>query len=193
MTHEEIAKFSPTYSLVQECLRETMQTFLETGIVVINAAWDDKSRPSLINGSQLRSYMRMVAKEMNRPFIYARTTTRHPYIHVPAAPRRIVGGTYGRYVRDKSTVILRQELVIPCHERFHPLIAPLLLVAERTRCRYTGEDNKVSVFTNTTTHSFDFSGEYGETIFKNFFEQCRTDPVFRVILGANAKLNTKAA
>ena len=79
-----IAEQSALYVRVSDTIREATEHFLVTGIafvrepVMSDLTWRDKYReynkqPGMTREGLVRRFLRMVAKEQKRPFVYAHT------------------------------------------------------------------------------------------------------------------------
>ncbi len=167
-----IAEQSALYVHVSDTIREATEHFLITGIafvrepVMSGQTWRDKyseyrKQPGMTREVIVRRFLRMVAKEQKRPFVYAHT-----------------GGW-----RDASELFL----MIPKKAFLHPIISSLLIGSRETSpqsARMT--DIPLSHYTDMTNWYFFFRGETGRRLFDAWYEQCRTDPVFRKALKLTA-------
>lgn len=163
-------------------LNETMTQYLETGVAVLE---DDGTSDQLrAEGSAvMKSLLKRCAKDLGRPWIYARSQKWHPWTYNPQP-------NGNRYTRDTDTIESRLELTIPHTKRLECVTSALILVSvephntNRYSGRYEAEnmDAPVVRWADTRNYYFMFKGEAGHKIFDGFLEQCRTDPVFRVAL-----------
>ena len=163
-----IAEQSALYVRVSDTIREATEHFLVTGIafvrepVMSDLTWRDKYReyskqPGMTREGLVRRFLRMVAKEQKRPFVYAHT-----------------GGW-----RDASELFL----TIPKKAFLRPVIFSLLIGSRETNPRSARmADIPLSHYTDMTNCYFFFRGETGRRLFDAWYEQCRTDPAFRKAL-----------
>lgn len=163
-----IAEQSALYVHVSDTIREATEHFLVTGIafvrepVMSDLTWQDKCReyhkqPGMTREGLVRRFLRMVAKEQKRPFVYAHT-----------------GGW-----RDASKL----SLTIPRRAFLHPIIFSLLIGSRETSPRSARMNNiPLSHYSDKSNWYFFFSGEAGRRLFDAWYEQCRTDPAFRKAL-----------
>jgi hypothetical protein len=164
---------SEVYDKVATYIKEATEHFLNTGVAYLKADWTDKSIPSLIQGPQMRSYLRMVAKEHKRPFVLARTSSWYAWEMLN-----------GKYQRNHGKIAKRVELTVPKRTRFDVLVASLLLVAEKTELYGWDalQHMPLTMKENNTNWQFVFRGE-GIAQFEHFLNKCHTNPVFKVALG----------
>lgn len=167
-----IAEQSALYVHVSDTIREATEHFLITGIafvrepVMSNLTWWDRHReyckqPGMIREGTVRRFLRMLAKEQKRPFVYAHT-----------------GGW-----RDASELLL----IIPKKAFLRPVIFSLLISSRETNRRSARLPNiPLSHYSDTTNWYFLFRGETGRRLFDAWYEQCRTDPAFRKALKLTA-------
>ncbi len=147
-----------------EKLEASVREFMETGICVVRDRYyrsrEKDGLPSFTKGSQMRGFLRMVAKDLKRPFVLADVCQDEEKV---------------RWV----------TLSIPRIKRLHNLISALLLVSsEHYGNRWRIPDNvPVARVDQGNAWVFHFQKE-GIEIFDNFLNQCRTDPIFRICLKA---------
>jgi hypothetical protein len=151
------------HDVVGEIERAT-RGYLETSIAILERDYTDTDKAGMVRGQPIKNYLRRIAKDMKRPFVYAEVLSWHPW-------------TNGK--RDKSQTEWGGSLRLPSHNRFKPMLAALLLVAEPY-----GNHGPVVHRPGQTYNHFNFSGDGGRIVLEGFIEQCRADPVFRVCLRA---------
>jgi hypothetical protein len=119
-------------------------------------------------GLKAKAYYKALAAEMKRHLLYAETSTANTYDR-------------GRYLTHAVV-----SLTISKKRRLENIVAGLLLLA--TKCA-SEHDARMSLSPVSTVDqssafwSFFFVGEEGRKIFDGFVEQCRTDPVFKIVIG----------
>lgn len=162
------AEQSALYVRVSDTIREATEHFLVTGIafvrepVISGPTWRDKYREyrkqlGMTRESIVRRFLRMLAKEQKRPFVYAHT-----------------GGWCD--ASELFLTILKKAFL-------RPVIFSLLIGSQEADLQTARTTNlPLSHYTDMTNWYFFFRGETGRRLFDAWYEQCRTDPAFRKAL-----------
>jgi hypothetical protein len=120
-----------------------------------------QSAMSLV-GSEPKDYFKALAKELDRPFIYAYDERKHGYWN----------GSY--------TYLEYTQLIVPATNRLKNVVAGLNLVADQVRM--LGQGAEVTTDHSDRTWRFNFEGD-GITVLEDFITTCRDNPVMRITLG----------
>lgn len=171
---------SKLFAAEMERVARVVDTYLQTGVCILEADHTDKV--STISPSNcLRRFVRDIAKEQKRPFIWAHCTSYHPW-------GTGVNGSYGRDRSVKHTTPI--ALTMPRLQSLHQIYSALLLVASKVDNAGTlawhyaeGRHNNLHLWygETKTTFTFYFGGPAIE-VFENFVERCRTDKAWRLKL-----------
>lgn len=162
-----------TYTKVEGHIRTTTENYISLGVAVVedewskrfytakanNISWADALRAhrreylSITSHTFVRSYLRVVAKELKRPFVVA--TNRGTSIMLELPKRKRLEPCYAGF------------LLAPCANdmgRDSLMAAPIY---------YRPRKTILYVF---------FQGDAGRVMFNTFLERCRTDPEYRKAL-----------
>ena len=131
---------------------------MKTGIAFIPK---NTSLPGIINQGGLMSYLKDLAKELDRPYVQA----------------------YDTFSQTRNGPVMTVYLKIPKSERFNKLISGLLILAilKRDKDEWHGSMADITVFRGKALTEFKFRGE-GVKVFMHWMDQCKNDPIFRVLL-----------
>jgi len=141
-------------------IRGAVEHFLNTGICWIEAGYVDRKPRSiseLANAGSLRKFIRMIAKEKGRPFIFVENRVCHPTTPLTlTVPKR-------QNLKAVVSGLLLGAHRVPYVNRRTPDV-PLLLVEQRT--------NWV----------FMFKGDEGQELLQHWMRNVQEDPVMRIAL-----------
>jgi hypothetical protein len=140
-------------------LETRTQDYIESGIAYNTTAL--QTAFNIIHDSDVKGYFKKLAKELDRPFVYAEDTKDHAYYK-------------GRYQYIEFT-----ELTVPATNRLKGVVAGLNMVAN-PRGERTVDD--VIARHSERTWRFEFSPE-GRHVLLDFIKTCRDNPVLRITLG----------
>lgn len=141
-----------------------VEHFVRHGVFVVSHNFDTRT-PELTNESALKKFSKEVARELGRPFIFC------------VKPHRLVAVHNGVPVQLST-------LLIPDGARFTTLHSALALVSEPLRYSHSTPSYSLDA-PGVGRHNrgpYCFVGDNGHAILDAWLEQCRTDPVFRVVL-----------
>lgn len=140
-------------------LEQRTREYLLSG-VAYNCA--DFQKSMALTGADPKAYFKAMAKELDRPFVYASDEAEHGYFN----------GQY-KYLHYR-------QLIVPATNRLKNVVAGLNLVADHRGKR--GEGYKVTCDHSDRTWRFYFE-EDGKSVLDDFITTCRDNPVMRITLG----------
>lgn len=142
-------------------LRHASQRYLDSGI-----AFADNTTSLCLSlaGLRERDYFEKLASTVGRPFLWAERGTSYCYS----------SNTYKHvhYI----------ELRVPRNKAMENIVSALLIMAKPLESAGNFRAGPLLVRDNTRSWKFYFVDDEGKTMFDNFAEMCRTNPVARILL-----------
>ena len=164
MQHEH--KQSELYNNARAALDAVVDDYLKTGIAKLRADnFFNRGGNALSPHNSFRGFLRQMAKENKRPFIYVED-----------------------FMQRNGTVV-HTGLALPRLKKIaHSLpLLTLTAVEQTTGYGHYNESRPVSVYNGVKTkHLFYFKGEEGEHVLQGWLEYMRTNPTCRLALGLSA-------
>jgi len=156
-------------------LVSVVEQFVEGGVAVL-PRWNEREGEivtRITTTHMVRSYLRVVARDLKRPFVCA--LSYRPWSRITVA------GAYER------TPVHEWLVHIPHRVSLAPIVAPLIMLTEANsnhegRYGHAIDPAKSSWWKRKTIDTFTIRGEMDIRFFEAWLEKCRTDPVYRKAL-----------
>lgn len=155
-------------------LRRATQEYIDLGVAFVPSYLASDISAHLNMTPQ--TFFREVAAGTNRPFVYAFENGQYLYGNIPQ-------------VGWSSKSVNYVELALPRKRTTENLVAGLMLISANIEnmSDLLSVTQPVAKEETARTWTFYFIDKPGRKVFDDWLEQCRTNPVFRLILKGTAK------